>query len=739
MKMKMKLKLIVAGSISLWVGIAEADVVTNVWTGTAAADWDTDAVWSLGRKPQTGECVILEAASTQTMTLSHETPALEELIIRSCRTNKSSAYRTRLTVSGWDSCIRANKVYLDLSGEITTSGCFADAGPSNRVYVVAGDMTMDIGAKIDLDKKGYGAHNGPGWQGVTAYTQHAGGAYGGYSVFAAGTTEDRPHAYGVPEAPEQPGTGNYAAYKTDGSGAGGGAVRLDLSGDFVLNGVITANGQLTTSGGASGGGIYVTCRTISGSGTMRANGGRNGDETANPAGAAGGGGRVAVIYDIVAQNGVNCNVRFEARGGNAYGWLDRNFFSDTTGRLKEWVATPGSLYFSDSRFLTDMNYLTGGYRFAGVWCAPDAPGELTFSDDLVMDNCQLSLPSVTNFSAKGLTLVGNSIWRTDNGLSFPSAATVKVDGDLLLKGARLEMRGGTLDVAGDLVLSTNLLNTYVGCGGALSVYADPTNRPNAVGAQIAVAGTLTIGALSTYYPYCDETNGSIVVCHVGNLVVEKDGLICADLAGYAPKRGTNPNYGPGLTGYGYKGATYGGRGGAQTESVYNGVSSPYGSASNPLDPGTGGYTAQTYWGYNGGGVVRIVADHLMTIDGLVSACGNMTHFLQYSTGSSGGAVFLEARRLAGDGEIAADGGYGDKDIQVTTNEGAGGGGRIAIYCNANVSSTIKAGSPSAHASAGLVKTSSSGTVSSEGPATFPAEDGTVFFGNLKGGLVIILK
>jgi hypothetical protein len=76
-------------------------------------------------------------------------------------------------------------------------------------------------------------------------------------------------------------------------------IRIDTAGTVALHGTLTANGQFMPAGAGfagagtgSGGGIYVTCRTFSGStsGVIRANGGSASESFIR----TGGGGRVAV-------------------------------------------------------------------------------------------------------------------------------------------------------------------------------------------------------------------------------------------------------------------------------------------------------------------------------------------------------------------------------------------------------------------------------------------------------------
>lgn len=732
-----------------------ADVVTNVCTVatggyTAAVDWQ-NASWSLGRPPQAGEVAVVECGGTGSITLKASTPELAGLVVRSSRKNKAAAYRTNLLVYGWDTKIQATSVYLDISGTISCYGAFKNDEPSNRVWIVAQDLTMDDGAQILGDGTGYAGANGPAWAGFDmASYKYAGGAYGGCSPFSPNASPSaRP--YGSTSAPLDPGSGCYAYSATFNvlglAGAGGGAIRIDLSGDFVCNGLISANGKTGVSGGASGGGIYVTCRTISGAGTIRANG-RNGDEAITALG--GGGGRVAVIYDTTAQDGADCRVRFEARGGcTFYSTAAGDYASDKCGCRTEWLATPGSLYFPDSRFLTSAYYVENGFKFAGVWCAPDAPETLTYDSDVTFDNCALSLPSVKKFSAKNVKVVcsGESVQKTpyawagvDYGVFFPSSSEVQVDGDLTLESARLEMHGGALKVSGDLVQSrSEKIGTNPGAGGRLAVYAAPTNEPNAFGATVEVGGTWSLGADCVCFPHCDDTNGAIVAFTVGSLQLDQGATINADLAGWmANRNGNNPTSGPGAAN-GSVGASHGGVGGAQTEVLQAKSKAPYGNRKKPLDPGSGGNCPKTYCGFAGGGVVYITANRQMTINGRISASGNRDYTLQYDAGGSGGSVFLRTVDLFGEtGEIAADGGYSVIGDKIKSNEGTGAGGRIAVCCYENHSSVICKDSAAVHANRGKVLENSAYR-----DATFPEDktlmDGSVYWGRYGGGLMLLFR
>ena len=97
-------------------------------------------------------------------------------------------------------------------------------------------------------------------------------------------------------------------------GAGGGAIRLTVTGVLQVDGRISARGTAGSSpsaGGGSGGSIYLTVGTLAGSGVISANGGAG-----NALGGGGGGGRIAITYTSAnAFSGL-----MSAYGGGGYAW-----------------------------------------------------------------------------------------------------------------------------------------------------------------------------------------------------------------------------------------------------------------------------------------------------------------------------------------------------------------------------------------------------------------------------------
>ena len=147
--------------------------------------------------------------------------------------------------------------------------------------IIASNLTVASGGTISADAQGYSTSQGPG--GAPHYL--SGGTYGG-----RGSDNPLP-TYGSALATTDLGSGGGGAF--GGWSAGGGAIRLLVSGTLTNNGTVTAKGYATiagNTGGGAGGSIYLTTGTIAGNGTFTANGGTGTN-------GYGGGGRIAIYYE----------------------------------------------------------------------------------------------------------------------------------------------------------------------------------------------------------------------------------------------------------------------------------------------------------------------------------------------------------------------------------------------------------------------------------------------------------
>jgi head-tail adaptor len=141
---------------------------------------------------------------------------------------------------------------------------------------VLGSANIGVGSRIDVTARGFAPQFGPGRS-----SQRNGGSHGGRGGFgnAGGILGD---VYGSATQPVLLGSGG-------GNSRGGGALRLNVTGNLNVEGAIRADGQANADGGA-GGSVWITAGSLSGLGTIAANGGNYTDGSYG----GGGGGRVAV-------------------------------------------------------------------------------------------------------------------------------------------------------------------------------------------------------------------------------------------------------------------------------------------------------------------------------------------------------------------------------------------------------------------------------------------------------------
>lgn len=166
------------------------------------------------------------------------------------------------------------------------------------VTITAASAIIDAGSQITANAQGYTSPssangNGPGG-GTGNTTVSAGGGYGGVGGSGWNGVLPGGKSYGSVDFPVELGSAGGGTVDGGRGGAGGGAIRLQVSGDLTLNGTISANGGTGFNwnpGGGAGGSIWINSGTLNGAGTIAANGG-NGLGAYGVGG--GGGGRVAI-------------------------------------------------------------------------------------------------------------------------------------------------------------------------------------------------------------------------------------------------------------------------------------------------------------------------------------------------------------------------------------------------------------------------------------------------------------
>ena len=724
----------VSGERTLVATFAEAyhEPTTCVWKeGVSSGNWADAANWGGGAVPDTGDTVVLSSAATVTLDMPTAELAALEL-------GEGVTLETR----NWTTAIRADAVTVRSGAVIRAAGAFTDDAPSNRVWIVGRTLTVEAGGAISADGAGYAGLNGPAWVGVTPTFYDAanhrdacpfGGSYGGEQGYMwpdrrlcrgaqSKFFEIAPRTYGSAEWPEQPGSGGGTDVR-----AGGGAIRLDFTGEVRVDGRISADAATTACvknasncSYGSGGGVLVTCSKITGAGVVSASCDIPEQSIHSTAGSTmsggGGGGRIAVHYDAAEQ--AACGIRFLARGGLYHDVGDLQY--------SRYAGTCGTLWFTDNRFL-EAFAATGDCPFAGTWEGGEPLDALDVPGDAVFSNGTFRLVGKAVTFGGGVTLGG-----APDGAFAPYGlelvgCTTRVAGGVTVANARLAVKGGSLAVGGDLV-QANMTGeaTNRKRGGEFLAVAAPTNGlDGADGATVKVGGRWRMERNAVTYVKCDPTNGAIVVFGVGSYVLAADAIVDARGAGwkFAHYDYNQPAYGPAKPVFGGYGSGHGGLGGGSRQPAYT----TYDSEERPCQPGSGGLFS------SGGGVISITAAGTMNLAGslLADSYNPLLNSEDYGCGA-GGTVYLSCKRLKG-----ADTAY----ISATANNkaspnyagdnGYGGGGRIAIWCASNKVPDWAGDTDRVDANA----YQKAGTT-----VVYPPQNGTVFWGrNPADGMAVIVR
>lgn len=691
-------------------GSVIVDAVPCTWTGPAGGKWSEGKNWDIGEVPGAGHDVtILPGASV----VIDETTALVNSLILGDGSGTAT-----LAMTNWSACLKAKYLNILKGGVLTNGGAFTNEAFQTRVFVECTDLTVTEGGKIDLSQRGwsgsiYAISKNNGY-GPGRGRSNVGASHGGYGAMDT-LDSARPERYGDAAQPETAGSGGGKGGNYGNNGNGGGVVRIIATGAVVVNGEIAADGCGVSSASWSsahdtagaGGSIWITCATLSGSGSIHANGGRGdiaivpwgpNETAASPNndsrnGRAGGGGRIAIEYDAAKQATVEPALKISVAGGMNY-YNEKGVRTTlATSDKYHTEAEPGTLKFTDSTLF---------YQLLGKG----------------LSGRMLGIPSVT---------VEGDLDYTYGHLRFPQEGfTFEVKGNLAVSGdeSRLEVGGvcvsnksevsynsvwpgrelNALKVGGDLTVSG---------GGTVDIRAAATNGTMRWGGEVTVGGKMTVGEKGTVYAWCNPRNLGAPHFTVGSLEVAGGGVLSADNRGgaggwaadsYNAQVVDNANFrsafGKGAGRGEGGGSSHGGVGGKNflTKSDRSSTLSNPGVISEtdfyePIQAGAGGLATGYGAAGNGGGIIHVEAAGSIVVNGKVSADtvipGPYQGFEQYCHigAGAGGTVFLygDTFTSGATAEISARG--GDSWAWQTIG-GCGGGGCIAVWTGrSNVTDT----------------------------------------------------
>ena len=208
---------------------------------------------------------------------------------------------------------------------------------------------------------------------------------------------------------------------------------------------------------------------------------------------------------------------------------------------------------------------------------------------------------------------------------------------------------------------------------SLTISADTT-----MDGTVVVAGAVEVMANAKLM-----TNQGLTI-RADTITVDQGGTIQAN-----PMAATTPGDAPVGTYYGGGGGSYG-SGGASCYNGYCGVGAVFGSATDSdVSPGgKGGASPNGPAGGLGGGVLRLVANKSITINGRVSAdggSGQVSGSYAGGSGAGGGILFAaDSVTIAGTGIVSAAGGPQIAGGVSYGFGGAGGNGRVKILYGSSV-------------------------------------------------------
>ena len=273
------------------------------------------------------------------------------------------------------------------------------------ILTVSRDAIVQAGCGIIADGTGFPASQGQGagrYVSTSSGYVGSGGGYGGSGGSSGGT---QPVAggtyYGSATTPNMPGSGGGAPGTTYFWDAGGGGIRLDVSGTLQVDGRISAGGAaavIPNLGGGSGGSIWLTAGTLAGGGVISANGGAG-----NGLGGGGGGGRIALQYSSNVFLGV-----LSAYGGSGYNPGGAGtIYSKANNQLPGQLLVDNGGHAGTNTTWTDASGIDLTVQGGAVVALPNGQA---FSNLLVASNGWISL------TRQLLTVTGNATVQAGGGI-----------------------------------------------------------------------------------------------------------------------------------------------------------------------------------------------------------------------------------------------------------------------------------------------------------------------------------
>ncbi len=548
-----------------------------------------------------------------------------------------------ITIDGAILTIDGTHTFLDI--QLINGATLTHTQNTSGLDLTMNSLSIDATSKIDLTGKGRNPVTGE----VTGLSS---ASHGGQGILCL-VSDITNAVYGDLRQPNALGTSTSRQL-------GGGSATLNVTGTLDLNGQIIANGSTEGDsywGGASGGSIWLTANTLSGVGSIEANG-------SNVLEAPGGGGRVAVYYDNLSGFDLNTQVRafsgkrnvgIQAGAGTVY--LKDNaqtlgeirivnqestradngstpLFQPASGIIVEAITVINAIVEIQSSDITNLSSLTA------------INSDILQPHDLIIDS--LILTANSSWSQVGQLTVNTTYQVNNSSIDHRAAFNIpETTPYVISNGMRV-----TLNTPHD-----NWVNIEVQNNSKLEINTAQAN----LDILTINGGLVDFGVSHSFTTVTVENNGILThsagfagfTLDVTNLTIDATSKI--DITG----KGRNHVTGE-VTGV--SAASHGGQGILRAANdITNAV---YGDLRQPIDLGTSGR-------FNlGGGSITLNVTGTLDLNGQIIANGSTEGSTSWY-GASGGSIWLTANTLSGAGSIEANG--------SNVFEIPGGGGRVAVY------------------------------------------------------------
>lgn len=552
---------------------------------------------------------------------------------------------------------------------------------SSFLDVKASNVIVHSGAVLDLSGQGHESEKGPG-AGSRNLSVGTGAGHGGYGGLSNGNSGSW---YGSAFNPNSSGSGGGSSNHGKG-GKGGGFLHLTVVQTLKLEGTITVNGtggEVTNSGGGSGGGIWISADDILGNGVLSSGGGNG-----NGNGGGGSGGRIGIYL----QKPMSFEGVLTAEGGSG-----------------EQVGAAGTLYILDNNKLTPRKRLLIKNRKE----ADNKPQTVLYEADVIdyhFDELQLNGMSrfeiynlqriyqtirVTNFLSDGVgeiairenqTMLAEVLEAKESHLTLTTNIYVEKGANLVM-ASNLTVDGATLTLDGKL---SNVRHLVVESGSAVKFgvtsqttlmennqFVFQSNPGTQQFASVILKSGSNFGAPLNLHLSVGRLDMKSGVTLLGKFVqIKSKTLLIRRGATLTTNNNIEAEGSDGGSGQTSASGGSGGGHGSVGGTGYNGLvgGNPYGTLYKPDQPGRpGGEGKAKNTAGKGGGVIIIDTDTLDN-DGFITANGGHASSGSLAGGGSGGSVTISIETtFSGTGTVSTNGGVGDGA------GGSGAGGRVSVH------------------------------------------------------------